>query len=234
GGGEGGEAYGGEVGGAGGLGVGAPGQARCWAEAQRRWGRLSLAEALAPAIRAAREGFAVTPYFRHEIVGQRRRIAQFPETARLFLPGGQPLEVGARFVQPDLAATLELLAARGADAFYGDLAGEIAAAASAPTTVASPAFDLVPGRLAPADVAGYRLQEREPLTGYYRGYTVMTFPAPSSGPTLLETLNILDGFDLRELGPDSPRGVHLISEAFRVASADRTRWLGDPGFAAVP
>src|SRR5262249_21412586 len=218
----------------GGLSVGAPGQARCWAEAQRRWGRLSIAEALAPAIRAAREGFAVTPYFRHEGVAHRRRIALFPETARICLPGGQPPEVGSRFVQPDLAATLELLAARGADAFYAELAPEIAAAASAPTTVASPDVDLVPGRLTAADVAGYRLQERQPLTRHYRGHTVVTFPAPSSGPILLETLNVLEGFDLRGLGPDSPLGVHLVGEAFRVASVDRNRWLGDPGLEAVP
>src|SRR5579884_1033721 len=218
----------------GGLSVGAPGQARCWAEAQRRWGRLSFAEALAPAIRAAREGFTVTPYFRQEVVAHRRRLALFPESARVFLPGGQPPAVGSRFVQPDLAATLELLAARGADAFYAELAPEIAAAASAPATVASPDVDLVPGRLTAADVASYRLQERQPITARYRGYTVVTFPAPSSGPALLETLQILEGFDLRGLGPDAPVGVHLVGEAFRVASADRNRWLGDPDLAAVP
>jgi gamma-glutamyltranspeptidase / glutathione hydrolase len=88
----------------GGLGVGAPGQVRCWGEALRRWGSMSMHHVLQPAIAAARDGFDVTPYFNHEITFNRTRLAEFPETARLFLPNGKPLAVGAHFAQPDLAA----------------------------------------------------------------------------------------------------------------------------------
>jgi gamma-glutamyltranspeptidase / glutathione hydrolase len=218
----------------GGLSVGAPGQARCWAEAEQRGGRLGLPAVLAPAIRAAREGFAVTPYFAREIAVHRRRLELFPETARRFLPGGRPLEIGSRFVQPELADTLELLASRGVDAFYATIAPEIAAAVASPQTIRAPRIALEAGRLSADDVVSYRVQERLPLRANYRGYTVITHPAPSSGPTLLETLNILEAWDLSRLGPDSPTSVHLLSEAFRVANADRSRWVGDPDVTSVP
>src|ERR687885_299788 len=98
----------------GGAAVGAPGQACCWAEALRRWGGRSLGDALEPAIRTARDGFPVTPYFVREVRAHRRRLAEDPASARCFLPGGRPPPVGWRLVQPELAATLELLAADGA------------------------------------------------------------------------------------------------------------------------
>ena len=199
-----------------------------------RGGRLGLPAVLAPAIRAAREGFTVTPYFVREITAHRRRLEIFPETARRFLPGGRPLEVGSRFVQPELADTLELLAGRGIDTFYATIAPDIAAAVAAPQTVPAPRIALEAGRLSAADVTGYRVQERLPLQARYRGYTVITHPAPASGRTLLETLNLLEAWDLRRLGADSPTSVHLLSEAFRVANVDRTRWVGDPDTTPIP
>lgn len=105
----------------GGLGVGVPGQVECWSEAVRRFGRLSLMQDLQPAIRAARTGFDVTPYFNHEIGLNRTRLAEFPETAAHFLPNGRPLAVGSHFVQTDLCDTLDLIAQRGAAGFYDDL-----------------------------------------------------------------------------------------------------------------
>ena len=205
----------------GGLGVGAPGQVRCWDEALRRWGSMSMHDVLQPAIAAARDGFDVTPYFNHEITFNRARLAQFPETARLFLPNGKPLLVGAHFAQPDLAATLSLLADQGADAFYVAVAPDVAAAV------------LPLGRLTAEDVRQYQVKDRAPLRGQYHGFTVVTHSAPTSGPTLLETLNLVAPFDLASLGADSPTSVHLLSDAQRIADVDRTRWIGDPDSASV-
>jgi gamma-glutamyltranspeptidase/glutathione hydrolase len=212
----------------GGAAVGAPGQARCWAEALRRWGRFGLADALAPAISVAREGFAVTPYFVREARAHRQRLGACPASARAFLPGGRPPPPGWRLVQPELAATLELLARDGADAFCAALAPEIAAA------VVASAGEHPPGRLSAADVADYRVQAREPVRGSYRGYTVAASAAPSSGVTVVEMLHLLERFDVRGLGPRAPAGVHLLGEALRVAHADRVRWLGDPDHGPVP
>jgi len=206
----------------GGLSVGAPGQVRCWDEALRRLGTMSLHDVLQPAIAAARDGFDVTTYFNHEIGLNRSRLAQFPESARRFLPNGKPLAAGTHFVQPELAATLTLLADQGADAFYAAVAPDIAAAVQ-------PA-----GRLVADDVSQYHLQPRTPLRGQYHGFGIVTHSAPTSGPTLLETLNLLQPFDLASLGADNPTSVHLLSDAQRIADADRLRWGGDPDFAAVP
>jgi gamma-glutamyltranspeptidase / glutathione hydrolase len=206
----------------GGLSVGAPGQVRCWDTALRRWGSLSLHDVLQPAIAAARDGFDVTPYFSHEISFNRSRLAQFPESAKRYLPDGRPLASGAHFVQPELAATLTLLADQGADAFYASVAPDIAAAVQ-PT-----------GRLVADDVRQYQIRERTPLHGQYHGFGIVTHAAPTSGPTLLETLDLVAAFDLASLGSDSPTSVHLLSDAQRIADVDRTRWTGDPDVASVP
>ncbi len=210
-----------------GLSVGVPGQAACWEEALRRWGRCDLATALAPAIRLAREGFPVTAYFVAEVTAQRRRLQRHPATARRFLPGGRPPPVGWRLVQPELAASLELLAAEGAAGFAACVAPAIAAALA-------DAHAALPGRLAPADVTSYRVRVGPPARGQYRGHTILAPPPPSGGPTLLQALHLLEAFDLPALAPHAPRAIHLLSEALRLAEADRVRWIGDPAYAPVP
>jgi len=212
----------------GGLAVGAPGQARCWAEALRRWGRLDLGAVLAPAVRVAREGFAVTPYFVREARAHQHRLALCPASARCFLPAGRPPAVGWRLRQPDLAATLALLARDGPDVFCARLAPEIAAAAAAS------APGRPPGRLRADDVAAYRVRLREPARGTYRGHGIAASAAPSSGLTAVQALHLLEHFDLRGLGPRAPASIHLLGEALRVAHADRIRWLGDPDHVPVP
>jgi gamma-glutamyltranspeptidase/glutathione hydrolase len=212
----------------GGLAVGAPGQARCWAEALRRWGRLGLGDVLAPAIRVAHDGFAVTPYFVREVRANRPRLAACAASGRAFLPDGRPPPVGWRLRQPDLAATLELLAIEGPDGFYARLAPEIAA------TVAASAPGWPAGRLRAEDVAAYGVRLREPARGTYRGHGIAASAAPSSGLTVIQALHLLERFDLRDLEPHAPTSVHLLGEALRVAHADRIRWLGDPDHAPVP
>ena len=221
----------------GGLSVGVPGQVECWSEAVRRFGRLSLMQDLQPAIRAARTGFDVTPYFNHEIGLNRTRLAEFPETAAHFLPNGRPLAVGSHFVQTDLCrhAGSHRAAGRGQGStttFYDgsrDRCGRhVASRCVEPCLPAGggPHDHRRPGHLS----------DRGPraLSTTYRGYMVVTASAPSSGATLLETLNLLSGFDLAGLGADAPTSVHLLGEAQRLADADRARWLGDPDFGSVP
>jgi len=212
----------------GGLAVGAPGQAGCWAEALRRWGRLSLGDVLAPAIRVAHEGFAVTPYFVREVHAHRQRLAACAASGQIFLPSGRPPSAGWRLRQPELAATLALLAGEGAEAFSARLAPEVAA------TVAAPAPGWPAGRLSPDDVATHRPRPREPVRGTYRGYEIAASAAPSSGLTVVQALHLLERFDLRGLGPHSPTSLHLLGEALRVAHADRIRWLADPDHVPVP
>ena len=103
-----------------------------------------------------------------------------------------------------------------------------------PPAVSNPAFPLVAGQMTTDDLATYQIVDRAPLSTTYRGYMVVTVSAPSSGATLLETLNLLSGFDLAGLGADAPTSVHLLGEAQRLADADRARWLGDPDFGSVP
>jgi gamma-glutamyltranspeptidase/glutathione hydrolase len=211
------------------LAVATPGFVRGMAEALEGWGTQPWAEVLAPAIRLAEEGFAIGPY--HARMLERLRQAgfakRFPETARIQFPGAGAAgaEPGWILRQPELAASLRELAARGPDAFYtGAIARRIAAEMSARG-----------GLVSAEDLAGYRAVRREAVAGTYRGIEVVSFPPPSSGgAVLIEALNILEGFDLAELGPDDPTAAHRVVEASKLAFADRAVWMGDPDFVDVP
>jgi gamma-glutamyltranspeptidase/glutathione hydrolase len=207
----------------GGLAVGTPGLVAGFALALEQHGTLSWKRALAPAIALAEDGVALGPHSRRMIEFMRatRLPARFPETARIQLP---PAPV-AKLRQPELAATLRLLARKGPRAFYeGPLAAKIAAAAGASG-----------GILSEDDLAAYRPLEREPLRGEYRGVELIAFPLPSSGGvTLLEILNIVEGFDLRASGAGASLTIHRIAEAMKLGYADRARHLGDPAFVDAP
>ena len=208
----------------GGLAVGTPGFVAGLALALERHGTLPLARVLAPAIRAAREGVPLGGYQARRMRRVTRAfLARFPETQRVYFAQG----LGARDVRrmPELARTLRALARRGPRAFYeGDIARAIVATARAHG-----------GVLSMEDLANYKPRVREPLRGRYREFDVLSFPPPSSGGvTLLEILNVLDGFDLRALGAGSSASIHTISEAMKLAFADRALHLGDPDFHAVP
>jgi gamma-glutamyltranspeptidase/glutathione hydrolase len=211
----------------GGLAAGTPGLVAGLALALERFGTRSLAEAMAPAIALAEHGYPIGPYqagFARELCAP--IAARFPETARIQCPPpGVPVEAGWRLRQPDLARTLRRIAAGGAGAFYrGELAEAIAKEVAR-----------TGGVLSAADLAGYRPVLREPLRGSYRGLEVLSFPPPSSGGVaLLETLNVLEGFDLRAQGAGSSAAIHRVAEALKLAFADRAAHLGDPDFAAVP
>ena len=211
-----------------------PGAVRGLGAMLDRWGTITLDEAVEPAARIAEEGFAVdgriatywqspSPY-----PGMPRLLEQLQanaEGARIFLkPNGMPYMTGEVIRNPDYANTLRRLGAADADDFYcGDLGARIAA-------------DLAAGGsfVTAADLAGYRTRDEAPVVGTYRGYTIATAPAPHCGPTLIEILNIVEGWDLRSLGHNSPEYILRVAMAMKAAFADRGRHLGDPVFGDIP
>jgi len=209
------------------LAVGTPGMVAGLALALERYGTLPLAQVMAPAIRLAREGFAIGPYHVEMMAWKRPRIEdRFPDTVRIqYPPEGVALEPGWRLVQPELARTLERIAARGPRAFYD---GEIAQAIAARVQEGG-------GLITLDDLKNYTPKLREPVHGSYRGYDVYSFPPPSSGGVaLIEALNILEGMDLAKYGPGSSASIHRIVEALKFAFADRAAHLGDADFIEVP
>jgi gamma-glutamyltranspeptidase/glutathione hydrolase len=198
---------------------GVPGTVAGLTYAERQYGRLGLAKVMAPAIRLARDGYVLDPEVArgfHSAV-----LTKFPASRRKFQRDGDFYKAGDTFKQPELAATLERIAANPDDFYKGKMAAEIAAFEHAND-----------GLITAADLAAYQVKERTPLVGHYRGLEVLTSPPPSSGGiVLIEILNILGGYDLPKLGVDrSPAQVHYITEAFRRAYMDRADYLGDPDF----
>ncbi len=207
--------------------VAVPGTVRGFALAHRRFGSLTWAALLAPAIDLAAGGFPIDANLVESLNTTLATSPGMAELQRVYgKPGGGRWKLGDRLVQPDLARTLRQLADLGPDAFYK---GPIAAAIVA---------DMVRGKglITAEDLAGYRAIERKPLTTRYRGrYDVFVPPPPSSGGVcLLEELNMLDAFDFKGWGRWSPELLHLLAEVMRRANYDRARYLGDPAFAALP
>lgn len=209
----------------GGLAVAVPGEVAGLATALRRYGKLPLAAVLEPAIRYARDGFAVGAHLAGEISATRATLRSDPALARTFLhPDGSPLQAGETLHQPELAATLQRLGAEGPQAFYG---GTIAQRIAQSVQTAG-------GVLSASDLSQYRPQWRQPLRGRHNGKTVITMPPPGSGGVLLEILGIMRHDDLATLGQHSPTYLHLLAEAMQHGFADRARFYGDPDFARVP
>ena len=198
---------------------GVPGSVAGLTYAQKHYGRLTLAQDMAPAIRLAAEGFVLTAEEAHNL--QSRNLTRFAVSARIFQRDGNFYQAGETFKQPELAETLRRIAKDPSDFYKGEMARQIAA------------FEKAGGGLITAeDLAKYQVKERKPIRGKYRGYDIVTAPPPSSGGiVLVEILNILSGYDLPKLGPDrSAAQVHVITEAFRRAYMDRADYLGDPDF----
>lgn len=213
----------------GGRSVGVPGNLRLAAMAHARNGKLPWRVLFGPAIKLAGDGFAITPRLNNTL-GFASDIAGLDPTGRalFFGPDGNPLPVGTVVRNPELAATFEKIAALGADSFYlGDNAKAIAAkVGTAPRN---------PAPMSTADLAAYKARPRDPICARYRVYRVCTMGPPSAGGvTVLQTLGELERFDLKAMGPASPKAWHLIAEAERLAFADRDTWLADPDFVPVP
>ena len=213
----------------GGRSVGVPGNVALAAEAHKKWGKLPWATLFEPAIKLA-EGFTISPTMARFIAfGQDSLKQAGPEGRALYYDkDGAPLKAGTTFRNDKLAATLRLIAAKGADAFYK---GPIAASIVKTVSTA----DANPTALTLADLAAYKAEVRAPVCGTYRQYKICGMGPPSSGGTgVLAMLKQLERFDMTGLGKDNPVSWHLFGESQRLAYADREKWIGDPGFVAVP
>lgn len=200
--------------------VGVPGTVAGLRAAWRRDGRLPWARLLRPAIRLAQEGFVLTENQAASLEKQLPEFRKHAPTLAQFSRAGEPLRAGDRLVQRDLARTLARLSKDWTDFYHGATAELIAREMRAGG-----------GLITAADLRAYRPLWRQPLRGDYRGLAVLAAPPPSSGgQVLIETLNLLESYDLKAAGPASATTVHLASEALRRAFADRAQFLGDPGF----
>jgi gamma-glutamyltranspeptidase/glutathione hydrolase len=207
------------------LAVAVPGSVRGYEAAVRRFGKKPLARALQPGIKWGRQGIPVDAELADVLTREAEHLRQFPDAARIYLNNGQPLKQGELLRQVDLANTYQQLAVHGADDFYrGALAQQILAGVQA-----------AGGILSADDLAAFQPTLRQPVEGTYRGHMVYSAPPPSSGGVdVIETLQILDHFDLRAKGLESAAELHLLAEAMRPAYADRSKYLGDPAFTKIP
>lgn len=210
---------------AGPLAVGVPGVVAGLAEALARYGTMPLSEVMAPAIALAADGFTVDKMFHERELISLKLLRADPCAREVFLRGGRPLLPGQRLSQPDLARTLRLIAEQGPDVFYS---GELAQALVKDVEKKG-------GIIGAEDLAAFRVRWLTPVTGSYRGYEIVSMPPPSSGgAAVIETLNILEGYDLKALGFDSPQTAHLLIEAMKRSFADRAAFMGDPAFVQAP
>ncbi|MGD8619847.1 MAG: gamma-glutamyltransferase, partial [Gammaproteobacteria bacterium] len=205
------------------LAAGIPGEPAALVHIAEEYGRLPLQRSLLPAVRLARDGFQVDEHYR-KMAGLRLATMQDdPETARIFLDADKVPDAGTRILQPELADTLEMLGRAGHAGFYH---GPVAAGLVAGVRAAGGIWTL-------QDLEQYRVVEREPLRGEYRGLRIVSVPPPSSGGVaLLTMLNILSGFPLQEY--DAATRTHLIIESMRRAYRDRAEYLGDSDYVTVP
>lgn len=202
--------------------AGVPGSVAGMVYAQKKYGKLPLEKVMAPAIRLARDGYALAWEDAEDLRDE--DLAKFPESRRIFQRDGKYYQAGEILKQPELARTLERIETNPDDFYHGEMAREIAAD-----------IQQGGGLITPEDLANYEVKEREPIRGSYRGYEIVSAPPPSSGGVaLLEILNTLEGYDLAKLGNRSAESIHLTAEAFRRAFFDRAEFLGDPDFSKIP
>ena len=203
--------------------AGIPGLPAAFVHIQEKYGTLPLARTLAPAIRIAREGFPVYGRMARGYEARRAVMERYPGTREVYLAAGRPIQIGDTFRQPDLARTLEKLAAEGFDGFYrGEVGAKLVAGVNAEG-----------GAWTADELAAYRVREREPVRFRYHDWEIVTAPPPSSGGiALAQMLQILAPWELGAM--DEAARAHLVVESMRRAYRDRTFYLGDPDFIDVP
>ncbi len=204
------------------LSVGVPGTMAGLILAHNRFGRKPLAELIQPAIDLAEKGFPVSQALHNDMKKLAPEFRKYPSSARVFLKNGTtPYASGETWCQPDLAATLKRIRDHGRDGFYKGRTARLFVRTMKETG----------GIITLKDLASYRAVARRAIHGTYRGYDIYAMPPPSSGGIVLaEMLNILEGYDLREIGCNSPLYMHILTEVMHRAYADRARYLGDPEF----
>ena len=209
-----------------GLAVGVPGTVMGMSLALEKYGTMTLAQVAAPAIKMAQEGISVTPDLAQSLAGLKRRMTQWPTTAAIFYKAdGSDYQVDDILKQPELAHSLSLIAEKGTKGFYE---GETA------TKLINAVKD-AGGIMTLDDLKNYKVVEREPVRGEYRGYEVVSMPPPSSGGVhIIEMLNVLQQFPIDKLGHNTAQTIHLMAETMKYAYSDRSEYLGDPDFYKVP
>jgi gamma-glutamyltranspeptidase/glutathione hydrolase len=220
-----------------GLSVGVPGTPALWDTARKRFGSWSLNRLLRPAEELARNGFVVDSTFNSQTAANAERFRLFPETERVYLPGGAPPAVGSTFRNPDLARAYRILGRDGVTALYrGELGAALVDAAASPDT--RPGAAVYPGQVTEADLRAYRARSPEPISSRYRGLDLYGMPVPSSGGIAVgEALNLLEAYDRKTGTPLSATSdvqyLHRLGEASATAFADRNRHVGSvPGVPA--
>ncbi|MCX8277790.1 MAG: gamma-glutamyltransferase [Dehalococcoidia bacterium] len=207
------------------LSIGVPGNLKAWTEALAEWGTMSLSEVMEPAIRFAARGFKASAYLHDLIVQHEDVIRRFPETAATYMPNGRALAPGDHVDRSDYARTLRAISENGSDHLYKGPLGEIVC----------DYLSRNGGIITTEDLASYKTIRRKPIKGEYRGYELFGPPPPSAaGVHITEMLNILEEFDVAELGFGTADSIHLLLESMKKAFADRNRYTGDPDFVEVP
>ena len=202
------------------LSIAVPGAVGGAAYAVKTYGTKPLADVLAPAIEIAEGGFPISESLADGLQSGKAKIAKYPSTTKIWFKDGKPLAMGDIVRNPDLARTLRAIAAQGPDAFYrGDIAKNTAAFLKANG-----------GIITEADLASYQPFEAAPIHVNYRGVEVYECPPNSQGFVMLEALNILEGFKLKEMGRNSAPYLHAITESLKLSFADRNAYVGDPKF----
>lgn len=205
--------------------VAAPGSLLAWCHALRTYGTMPLADVMQPAIRHAARGFTVTPYLSDCIESAAPDLAKDKLAAQRLLPRGTPLKAGERLVQGDYAEALELIAKTGEGALHGGPLGDRLAEC----------MEKNGGLVSRRDLAEYRVTERAPIRGQYRGWELIGPPPPAaSGVHITQMLNILEGYDVAAMGYGTVDMLHLLAEVLKIAFADRAAASGDPAFVKVP
>jgi gamma-glutamyltranspeptidase/glutathione hydrolase len=202
--------------------IATPGSVAGLVYAEKKYGKLGLQRVIASATKLAASGFALTAEEAHELADS--DLTRFPESRQLFQRNGKLYRAGDIFKQLELAHTLERIAADPDDFYHGKLAQQLV-------------NDLKKGGslITLADLAQYRVVERDPVVGTFHNYTLISAPPPSSGGiVLLSALNILESYDLARLGDRSAAWIHFVTEAYRRAYMDRAEYLGDPDFNRIP
>jgi gamma-glutamyltranspeptidase/glutathione hydrolase len=205
--------------------VATPGSLRAWCLALDRFGTMPLADVMQPAIRHAARGFAVTPYLSDCIGSAAPDLAKDRLAAARLLPGGMPLKPGARLVQGDYAEALTLVSQQGETALHGGPLGDLLV----------DCMEKTGGFVGRDDLTLYKVAERAPIRGHYRGWEILGPPPPAaSGVHITQMLAILEGYDIAKLGFGSVDTLHLLAEVLKIAFADRAEASGDPDFVKVP
>ena len=205
--------------------VATPGSLKAWCETLHRFGTMSLADVIQPAIKHASRGYAATPYLHECIADGAKEMLKDKAISAVYLPDGVPLKAGERVMQPEYAETLAYIAQHGEKALYAGPLGDILA----------DYMEAHGGFITREDLTSYKTVERAPIRSSYRGWEILGPPPPAaSGVHIAQMLNILEGFDIAALGFGTAENIHYLAEVLKIAFADRAAASGDPDFVGVP